>query len=488
MSVSSELHFRSAADLARMIRRREISSRELLEHFVARVELLNPKLNAVVARDVERARKLAHRADEAQARGEYLGPLHGLPTTIKDAFEVEGIVSTGGAPEWAKNIPPRSATAIERLQRAGGIVFGKTNVPYMSGDLQTYNDVYGTTNNPWNLACGPGGSSGGSAAALAAGFTAFEFGSDIGGSIRTPAHLCGVFGHKPTFGIVPKRGHVSPPPGSLREGDLSVAGPLGRSAEDLGILLDIAAGPDWSMSSGWKLDLPPARARSPRDLRVAVWIDDPFCDIDKESAALLKNAASALEDAGARVDWTARPAFTLAEITEAYLILLHSCVGSGFPAKIKERWIAEKAKLAPDNKSHAALQMRGATMSYADRMIWEEKQTQLRSKWATFFDSYDVVLSPVMMRPAFAHDQGSNWHQRRLDVNGVTRPYMDVLIWAGPAVVSYLPATTAPVGITKEGLPVGVQIIGPHMGDRTTIAVAGMLEKILGGFRAPPGY
>lgn len=488
MSVSSELHFRSAAELARMIRRREISSRELLEHFVARVELLNPKINAVVAKDIERARKLAHHADEAQARGESLGALHGLPTTIKDAFEVEGIVSTGGAPEWANNIPPRSATAIERIQRAGGIVFGKTNVPYMSGDLQTYNDVYGTTNNPWNLACGPGGSSGGSAAALAAGFTAFEFGSDIGGSIRTPAHLCGVFGHKPTFGIVPKRGHVSPPPGSLREGDLSVAGPLGRSAEDLGILLDIAAGPDWGMSSGWKLDLPPARARSPKELRIAVWIDDPFCDIDKESAALLKNAAKALEDAGARVDWNARPAFTLAEITEAYLILLHSCVGSGFPAKIKERWMAEKAKLAPDDKSHAALQMRGATMSYADRMVWEEKQTQLRARWAEFFTGYDVVLAPTMMRPAFAHDQSSNWHQRKLDVNGTARPYMDVLIWAGPAVVSYLPATTAPVGITSEGLPVGVQIIGPHMGDRTTIAVAGMLEDILGGFKAPPGY
>jgi amidase len=488
MSVSSELHFKSAAELARMIQRREVSSRELLEHFIARIELHNPKLNTVVAKDIERARKLALEADEALARGESRGPLHGLPTTIKDAFEVEGIVSTGGAPEWANNIPPRSATAVERIQRAGGIVFGKTNVPYMSGDLQTYNDVYGTTNNPWNLACGPGGSSGGSAAALAAGLTAFEYGSDIGGSIRTPAHLCGVFGHKTTYGIVPKRGHVSPPPGFLREGDLSVAGPLARSAEDLDILLGLTAGPDWSMSSGWKLDLPPARARSPKELRVAVWIDDPFCEIDKESAALLKNAAKALEDAGAHVDWNARPAFTLAEITEIYLILLHSCVGAGFPPAIKERWNAEKAKLAPDDKSHAALQMRGATMTYADRMIWEERQAQVRMKWADFFKSYDVVLSPVLMRPAFPHDQSSNWHARKLAVNGKEREYMDVLIWAGPAVVSYLPATAAPVGVTSEGLPVGVQIIGPHMGDRTTIAVAGMLEKILGGFKAPPGY
>ncbi|HEX7775362.1 MAG TPA: amidase [Parvibaculum sp.] len=484
----TEPHFRSASELIRMIQRRETSSRELLEHFIARVELHNPKINAVVAKDYDRARKKAKAADETLARGENLGPLHGLPMTIKDAFEVEGIVTTGGAPEYKDHVPARSATAVERIEAAGAVIFGKTNVPYMSGDLQTYNDVYGTTNNPWNLACGPGGSSGGAAASLAAGLTGLEFGSDIGGSIRTPAHLCGVFGHKTTFGIIPKRGHISPPPGTLREGDLSVAGPLGRSAEDLGLLLGVTAGPDWGMSSGWKLDLPPARARSPKELRVAVWIDDPFCDIDAESAALMKNAARSLEDAGAHVDWNARPAFTLAEITEIYLVLLHSVVGAGFPPALKERWMEAKKSLAPGDKSHAALQMIGGTIGYADRMVWEEKQTRIRAKWADFFKGYDVVLAPVLMRPAFPHDHASNWHARKLTVNGKERAYMDVLIWAGPAVVSYLPGTSAPVGITKEGLPVGIQIIGPHMGDRTTIAVAGMIEEINGGFKAPPGY
>lgn len=486
--MSEDLHFKSASALGRMIQRGEVSSRELLEHFIARVEFYNPRINAVVAKDLERARKLAQAADEAQARGEILGPLHGLPMTIKDAYEVEGIVSTGGAPEWKNHVPKRSATAIERIQGAGGIVFGKTNVPFMSGDLQTYNDVYGTTNNPWNLACGPGGSSGGSAASLAAGLTAVEFGSDIGGSIRTPAHLCGVFGHKPTFGIVPKRGHLGPAPGMLREGDLSVAGPLARSAEDLALMLNVAAGPDWDQADGWKLDLPPARARGPKELRVAVWIDDPFCEIESESAALLKNAAKALEDAGANVDWNARPDFTLAEITELYLVLLHSVVGANFPETLKQKWAAEKLKLSPHDKSHAALQMRGATITYAERAIWEERQKQVRAKWANFFQSYDVVLSPVLMRAAFPHDQQSNWHARRIDVNGKSREYMDVLTWAGPAVVSYLPASVAPVGITSEGLPVGVQIIGPHMGDHTTIAVAGMLEEILGGFTPPPGF
>lgn len=488
MTDTTELHFRSATELARMIRDREVSSRELLEHFIARTVLHDPKINAIVARDFDGARAKALAADEALAKGETWGPLHGLPMTIKDAYEVKGLTTTGGSPDYANHVPTKSATAVERIEAAGAVIFGKTNVPYLSGDLQTYNDVYGTTNNPWNLACGPGGSSGGSAAALAAGLTSLEFGSDIGGSIRTPAHLCGVFGHKSTFGIIPKRGHVSPPPGALREGDLSVAGPLGRSAADLDLLLGITAGPDWHMSSGWKLDLPAPRARSPKELRVAVWIEDPFCDIDAESVALLTNAAKALEDAGAKVDWAARPDFTLAEITEVYLTLLHSVVGANFPPAIKEHWMKAKAALAPDDRSHAALQMRGGTMSYAERMPWEEKQVQLRAKWASFFNDYDVVLSPVLMRPAFPHDQSTNWHKRKLTVNGRERDYMDVLIWAGPAVVSYLPATSAPVGLTSEGLPVGVQIIGPHMGDRTTIAVAGMLEEILGGFKVPPGF
>lgn len=486
--MSNDLHFQSGARLARMIKRREISSRELLEHFIARVELHDTKINAVVARDYDRARQKAVAADEALARDENLGALHGLPMTIKDAYEVEGIVSTGGAPQWKDHVPTRSATAAERLERAGAIIFGKSNVPFMSGDLQTYNDVYGTTNNPWNLACGPGGSSGGSAASLAAGLTAIEFGSDIGGSIRTPAHLCGVFGHKPTFGIVPKRGHLGPPPGSLREADLSVSGPLARSAEDLETMLRLTAGPDWDKAGGWKLDLPPARVRDPKNLRVAVWIEDEYCDIDKESAGLLNNAAKALQDAGAHVDYKARPDFTLAEITEVYLVLLHSCTGAGFPASLRAKMLEDKKNLSADDKSHRALQLIGATMSYADRMGWEERQLQLCAKWARFFQDYDVVLSPVLMRPAFPHDHNSNWHARRMDVNGRPREYMDVLIWAGPAVVSYLPASVAPVGVTSEGLPVGVQIIGPSMGDYTTIAVAGMLENILGGFKAPEGY
>ena len=252
--------------------------------------------------------------------------------------------------------------------------------------------------------------------------------------------------------------------------------------------MTLTAGADWNNAAGWKLDLPPARATSPKELRVAVWIDDEFCDIDRESADLLRNAAKALQDAGANVDWNARPDFTLAEITECYLILLHSQIGAGMPQSIRDHWAEMRKGFAPDDKSHAALQAIGGTLSLAERAVWKEVQAQLRWKWHNFFKSYDVVLSPVLMRPAFEHNHQSNWHKRELDVNGVKRPYMDVLIWAGPAVVSYLPASVAPAGVTSEGKPGGIQIIGPHLEDYTTIAVAAMFEEILGGFKPPKGW
>jgi amidase len=482
------LHFRSAADLARLIQRREISALELLEHFEARVEQHNPAVNAVVATDFDGARAAARAADAALARGESLGPLHGLPMTIKDAYEVAGLRSTGGAPELADHVPTRHADAVARIEQAGGIIFGKTNVPYLSGDLQSFNAVYGTTNNPWDLACGPGGSSGGAAAALAAGLTGLELGSDIGGSIRAPAHLCGVFGHKPSYGIVSKRGHIPGPPGNLSSPDLSVSGPLGRSAEDLDLLLSVVAGAEGHDAAGWRLELPAPRATSPKGLRVAVWLDEPFCDIDQEMAGLLRNAAQALEGAGAEVDWSARPGFSFADSTEIYLTLLHGVIAAGFPEKIRAHFAEVKRTLDPADKSHRALQARGGALSYAEWMGLNERREKLRAHWAQFFQNFDVVLAPVLMRPAFAHDQNPDWNARRLNVNGVERDYADLLLWAGPAVVSYLPASTAPVGLTAAGLPVGIQIIGPYLGDRTTIAVAGMVENLLGGFRPPPGY
>lgn len=483
-----EWHFKPAYQLLQALERGEVSSVELVDYFRARVEAHNPALNAIVDQDFLSARAQAEAADAARARGESWGKLHGLPMTIKDAIEVAGMKAVGGAPAFADHRPARHATSVQRIVNEGAIIYGKTNVPFLSGDLQTYNEVYGTTNNPWDVSCGPGGSSGGAAAALASGMSPLELGSDIGGSIRTPAHLCGVFGHKPSFGIVPKRGHIPPEPGVLSEGDLSVIGPLGLSAQDLALLLGIVAGPNEMEGTGYGLTLPRPRATSPKGLRVACWFEDPFCEIDSESVALFANAAKALEEDGAKVDWQARPDFTLEEITECYLTLLHANVAARMPDKVKARWEKLKAEGDAADKSHAMLQARGGTLSYGDWMMWNEKREQLRAKWAAFFTRYDVMLAPVLMRPAFAHDHSTNWHERKLTVNGKERPYMDVLIWAGPAVLCYLPASVAPVGLTGDGLPVGIQIIGPYLEDYTTIAVAGMIEQALGGFIPPKGF
>ena len=256
----------------------------------------------------------------------------------------------------------------------------------------------------------------------------------------------------------------------------------------MSLLLGIVAGPDKSKATGWQLALPTPRTTSPKELRVAVWLDDPYCEIDKQSVDLITNAANALKDAGAHVDFAARPELTLAEITETYLILLHSVTTLGMPEKIREKWCTQIAQAVPGDKSHEMLQARGGVITHADWLGWNEIRAHINAKWATFFQSYDVVLAPTVVRPAFPHDQTRSWTKRKLEVNGKDRHYMDVLIWAGPAVLSYLPATVAPVGLTNEGLPVGVQIIGPYLEDYTPIAVAGMIEELTGGFRAPPGF
>ena len=257
----SELGFRSATDLVQAMKAKEVGSRELLDHLLARVDEHNPALNAVVTLDAERARTAADAADAATARGEDLGPLHGLPMTIKDVFETEGIRSTSGAPELMGHVPTRDAGAVARLKAAGAIVFGKTNLPLYAGDLQTFNEPFGVTNNPWDTSRTTGGSSGGAAAALAAGLTPLELGSDIGGSIRNPSHMCGTVGLKPSFGVVPQDGYLSGPTG-LRSLDINVVGPMARSVDDLSLAFDVLAGP--------------GRPRPARDgLRLAAWFDTP---------------------------------------------------------------------------------------------------------------------------------------------------------------------------------------------------------------------
>jgi amidase len=474
--------------LARRIRAQELSARSVLEFFLERVERCNPDLNAVVALDVERARARADAADQAAARGEDWGPLHGVPLTIKDALCTEGLVTVGGIPERRDHVPTENAIAVQRYIDNGANVFGKTNVPFMSADLQSYNEIYGVTNNPWDTSRTCGGSSGGAAAALAAGLTPLELGSDIGGSIRTPSHFNGVFGHKPSYGIVPQRGHLPPGPGVLSEPDLSVVGPIGHCVDDLARALDLLAGPLPEEAPGWRLSLPAAAVTSPGDLRVAVWSDDAFCPVDSEIRAAVEAAGRSLEAQGASVDWHARPAFEPMVNRENYSLLLAAVIGADMPDEVMALAREAVAQAEPGDNSQRILQMRGMTLPHGVWLRQNEKRLHIRAAWQAFFRDYHVLLCPCAPVPAFAHDHNPDMHARTLQINGETRPYLDLLGWAGLTLNAYLPATAVPVGQTAAGLPIGAQVVGPYLGDRTTLAVAAMLERHHRGFVAPPGY
>ena len=395
----SELHWMTATELTAAIRRRDVSSSEVLDHLVERIEQLDEPINSVVQWDLERARTAAADADDALVRGDELGPLHGVPMTIKDSFQTEGCITTSGAPELAAFVPTEDAWPVARLRDAGAIPFAKTNLPLYAGDIQTYNEVYGTTNNPYDLTRTPGGSSGGAAAALAMGFTPIELGSDIGGSIRVPAHYCGVVGHKSTFALVPGHGHIPGPAGTFTSADIGVFGPMARSVDDLELALGVLAGPDRWESAGWRLDLPPARADRLADFRIAAWLDDPWCTVDADTSRVLGSLVDTIEAAGGRVDVDARPPFSLEEVSNVYMPLLFAALANGFPPEA----LAHMATNTDDTE--AGKVMRSMTMRHHEWVGHNERRLQMREKVARFFDGFDAILMPVHPRSAIPHDQ-----------------------------------------------------------------------------------
>lgn len=481
----TETHWRSVETLAGTIRRKEISSRELLDLQVARIDALNARLNAVVTLDIERARRRADEMDAATGRGEFKGPLHGVPITIKDSYETAGLKTTCGAEVWRDHVPLTHAAAVQRLVDAGAVIVGKTNTPIFAGDVQTFNELFGTTNNPWDVSRTPGGSSGGAAAAVAAGMTPFELGSDIGGSIRTPAHFCGIYGHKPSYGLIPLRGHVPGPPGTLAAADLSVAGPLTRSAGDLGFLLDILAGPDEQLRVAWRLQLPPARHEKLQDFRVALWCDEPTCPIDEAVRSALESAINALRKAGVQVDDKPTLSFKLTDAYRTYLRLLWPLLLAGMPDDMFNQNVTRAATFGADDQSLTASFYRQATARHRDWLRANEARARYRVAMAAFFEQYDVLLMPVTPTSAFPHDHSPNMLERVIAVNGQPRPYFDNFFWISLATLCYLPATVAPIG-QSQPLPVGLQIVGPHLEDRTTIKFASFVENVVGGFKLPP--
>jgi amidase len=457
--------FAPAHELARSIRDGKISSRELLDAYVERVERLNGTVNAVVTFDLERARAAASQADDALARGERLGPLHGLPVTIKDAIETEGVRSTGGAVELSDHVPGTDATVVARIKAAGAIVYGKTNVPRWSGDLQTYNEIFGTTNNPWALDRVPGGSSGGAATSVACGFTSFEIGTDIGGSVRIPSHCCGVFGLKPSFGVVPQRGYLDHVGGGTTDADINVFGPIARSARDLELLLDVVAGPVDEDAAAWRLELPPARFDSPSGLRIGVWFDDDDAPIDREYRALLGAAADRLADAGAKVE-EAHPKVSLAEQVALFNAMILSAISPSLDDDLQD----------PLSGSHRQW------------LRSEEQRTALRRVWAEWFEQHDLLLCPVMSTPAFPHQQDGDFLTRTIAINDEPIPYSSLVSWTGLIGIAGHPSAVPPIGRTEAGIPVGMQMVGGYLRDRDAIAGALVSEAVIGGFTPPPGF
>jgi amidase len=484
----AELALRTATELVGMLRRREVSSRELLEVLLARVAKHGVALNAVVTLDEERARADAAAADDELAHGRPRGPLHGLPMTIKDTFETAGLRTTAGAPELSGHVPERDADAVAWLRRAGAIVFGKTNVPFMAGDWQSFNEIFGTTNNPWNPARVPGGSSGGAAAAVATGETPLELGSDIGGSIRVPSHWSGVFGHKPTWGIVPQRGHIPPPAGMLAPPDLNVCGPIARSTEDLELALGVLAGPGELDAAGWRLELPPARRTQLRDYRVGACFHSDVYPVDASVRALLEAAVERLRKAGVAVRTYDRPPFDIAGARRAYDVLLMPLMAMSFPPEAFEQFRAISASAPANSDDPAVVTARAFTASHADWLRANEARERLRAQLHQLFGELDVLLLPVNQLPAIPHMQETPMPLRTLAVNGKSIAYTDLLGWIAPATMCKLPASVVPVGRTSDDLPVGIQIVGAHLEDRTSLDFARRLAELSGGFTPPPGF
>lgn len=484
------LAYRSVNELRGMLDGRKVSAIELLDMAIKRIEAQDARINAVVVRDFERALASAAAADRALAQGERK-PLLGIPVSVKESFNIGGLPTTWGFPMARDWRAAEDAVPVARLKAAGAVVLGKTNLSIAIADWQSYNAIYNTTNNPWDPVRTPGGSSGGSAAALAAGYVALELGSDISGSIRVPAHFCGVFGHKPTSDLVPQRGHAPPRSQPLQTdltSGLGVCGPMARTAADLALALDILAGPDENQATAYRLSLPPARHADLRSYRVLVIDSHPLLPVASDIRAALDQLAGRLTAAGATVARSSALLPDLAESARLHTKLVRNVVNFGRPPEYFQKMREGAAALSRDDDSLKAWRLRAPFLTHHEWMAGEIARARLRQQWSMLFKQCDVVLCPPHAVVAFPHDHLEDMEERRLDIDGAAHPYLSQIVWATLATPAGLPATVMPIGRSRDGLPIGVQIIGPYLEDRTTIAFAGLMEREFGGFSPPPPH
>lgn len=479
----------SAGEQLRALHAREVSAVELLGATLARIDRLHARLNAVVVRDDERAFAAAQAADVALARGD-ARPLLGLPMTVKESLAVAGLPTTMGDPAQAGNRAAADAEVVQRLRRAGAVILGKSNVPLANGDIQTDNALYGLTRNPWDGARTPGGSSGGGAAAVATGCVALEMGSDIGGSLRIPAHFCGVSALKPTWGLIDDRGNGLPGT-RLAARDIACLGPIARSAADLELALDAVAGPRAEDSIAWRLALPASRAQRLREFRILLLDEHPLLEASAATQALDRHLRESLARAGAR--WLRAGELapgTLPDLAELHDVYQQLVIGSTLgtrAASFEDEARAAIARLDADDRSYAATRVRAGLLTHRQWLLADEARLRMRRQWARVFEAVDIVLMPTSVSPAFAHDASQPRDARVVEVGTQAYRYLELFVWIGIASLCGLPAASFPV-LRWQGLPLGAQAMASWLGDRTAIAFAQAWEAEVGGFVAPPGW
>lgn len=477
--------FASAVATVDAIRSGVISSRELTAHVFERIRKYDRRVNAFITLSEDLAMESARRADEAQSAGRFLGPLHGLPVMVKDAFATEGIRSTGGFKELSGHVPEEDAAVVARLKRAGAVIVGKTSVPAASQDVQTYNSIVGTTNNPWDLSRTPGGSTGGGAAALAAGFGYLEIGSDLGGSIRTPAHFCGIYGHKTSLNVIPGDGVIHSPsagPGPPAS-DLAVIGPLARDARDLKLALEVIGGPRGGERAAYVWKLPPPRHASLKDYRIGYVTADAFCPLAPDVAELVSRAVDNLRRHGVKLTEGWPEGVDPHSMYDIYNFLMGA----------RGRLTNDELRMLRNSFDrpwgyYARLRSEGAAASHQRWVEENQSRWKVIAAWQHYFTSHDAFIMPANFVTAFPHTQSPSFFERTVDTPGGPRLYPDLLKWASIATLTGCPATVAPVGLTKGGLPVGIQIMGPFLEDGTPIEIARLAADLMGSFKPPPGF
>ena len=461
-------------DVLRQVRTGALSARAALERSLNAIGRLNGDLNAVVVMDAARARGRADALDRERAAGRPVGPLHGLPMTVKESFDVAGLPTSWGDPARADNTAAESSEVVRRLEAADAVILGKTNVAQGLADWETRNPLFGVTRNPCDATRSAGGSSGGSAAAVASGMVSADIGSDHGGSIRIPAHYCGIFGLKPTWNLIPMIGHSLQ--GDLRAPDIAVAGPLARRAEDLAVLLSALAGPAEMDAAGWTVQLPQPEPRPPSSYRLAALLDHGDCPVDRPYRDVMEEFIDSLRQSGVTVDLSVLPDVSFTRATELMNLLVRAETATRLSEPAFQEAVSGAREARPDDDGHRRRNARGAALAHRDWLRLHEERQRIRMAWRRFFAGYDAFLCPVAASAAPPLAPGGELADRTIEVNGRPQPVLDQHFWSAVASVPYLPAVVMPIGTTAEGLPLGLQVMGPADHDLRVIALASLLH------------